>query len=47
MLNYEIPPAVLEPLVPQHTVLDLFEGRALASIVGFRFLNTHIGLQTV
>ena len=42
MLNYEIPPAVLEPLVPQHTVLDLFEGRALASIVGFRFLNTRV-----
>lgn len=42
MLNYEIPQAVLEPLVPKHTVLDLFEGRALASIVGFRFLNTRV-----
>jgi len=42
MLNYEIPPAVLEPLVPKHTVLDLFEGRALASIVGFRFLKTRV-----
>ena len=42
MLNYEIPQAVLEPLVPKHTMLDLFEGRALASIVGFRFLNTRV-----
>ncbi|WP_411281345.1 YqjF family protein [Gemmatimonas sp.] len=42
MLNFEIPPAVLEPLVPKHTVLDLFEGRAVASIVGFRFLNTRV-----
>ena len=42
MLNYEIPQAVLEPLVPRHTVLDLFQGRALASIVGFRFLNTRV-----
>ena len=42
MLNYEIPSAVLEPLVPKHTVLDLFEGRALASMVGFRFLNTRV-----
>ncbi len=42
MLNYEIPRAVLEPLVPAHTVLDLFEGRALASIVGFRFLDTRL-----
>jgi uncharacterized protein YqjF (DUF2071 family) len=42
MLNYEIPLAVLEPLVPKHTVLDLFEGRALASMVGFRFLNTRV-----
>ena len=42
MLNYEIPLAVLEQLVPKHTVLDLFEGRALASMVGFRFLNTRV-----
>ena len=42
MLNYEIPQAVLEPLVPKHTVLDLFYGRALASIVGFRFLDTRV-----
>lgn len=42
MLNYEVPLTVLEPLVPKHTVLDLFEGRALASIVGFRFLDTRV-----
>ncbi len=40
MLNYEVDPAVLAPLVPRGTTLDLFEGRALASIVGFRFLRT-------
>jgi hypothetical protein len=40
MLNYEVPPAVLAPYVPRGTTLDLFEGRALASIVGFRFLRT-------
>lgn len=42
MLNYEVPSSVLAPLVPKHTVLDLFAGRALASIVGFRFLNTRV-----
>lgn len=42
MLNYEVPPAVLAPYVPRGTVLDLFEGRALASIVGFRFLRTRV-----
>lgn len=42
MLNYEVPPAVLAPLVPAGTVLDLWEGRALASVVGFRFLRTRV-----
>ena len=42
MLNYEVDPAVLAPLVPAGTVLDLYEGRALASIVGFRFLHTRL-----
>lgn len=42
MLNYEIPAAVLAPLAPKHTVLDLYEGRAIASIVGFRFLDTRL-----
>ena len=42
MLNYEVPPAVLAPLVPAGTTLDLWRGRALASVVGFRFLDTRV-----
>jgi uncharacterized protein YqjF (DUF2071 family) len=40
MLNYEVDPAVLDPLVPAGTRLDLWEGRALASMVGFLFTKT-------
>jgi uncharacterized protein len=39
MLNYEIEPAVLTPYVPRGTQLDLFQGRALVSVVGFEFLK--------
>jgi len=42
MLNYEIEPAVLVPRVPKGTVLDVFRGRALVSVVGFRFLKTSV-----
>ena len=42
MLNYEVPPAVLSPLVPRGTTLDLWQGRALVSVVGFRFLGTRV-----
>ncbi|MEP7066246.1 MAG: DUF2071 domain-containing protein [Gemmatimonadota bacterium] len=42
MRNYDVDPAVLHALVPRHTVLDLFNGRAIASIVGFRFLRTRV-----
>jgi uncharacterized protein len=42
MLNYEVDPAVLHALVPRHTVLDLWNGRAMASMVGFRFLRTSV-----
>ncbi|MEP6691937.1 MAG: DUF2071 domain-containing protein [Gemmatimonadaceae bacterium] len=42
MLNYEVPPAILEPLVPRGTELDLFGGAAYASVVGFRFLGTRV-----
>jgi uncharacterized protein YqjF (DUF2071 family) len=42
MLNYEVPALVLEALVPRGTVLDLWQGRALVSVVGFRFLNTRL-----
>jgi uncharacterized protein len=42
MLSYEVPPNILEPLVPIGTALDLFEGRALVSVVGFQFLDTRV-----
>jgi uncharacterized protein YqjF (DUF2071 family) len=42
MLNYDVDPAVLHALVPRHTELDLYEGRAIASVVGFRFLRTSL-----
>jgi uncharacterized protein YqjF (DUF2071 family) len=42
MLNYEIDPRVLEPLVPRGTELDFFDGRCFASIVGFLYRDTRI-----
>ncbi len=43
MLNYEVDPQLLQPLIPSGTELDLWEGRALISVVGFRFLKTRLG----
>lgn len=42
MLNYEVAADALAPYVPRGTTLDLWEGRALASVVGFRFLDTRV-----
>ncbi|MBC7894176.1 MAG: DUF2071 domain-containing protein [Cytophagaceae bacterium] len=42
MLNYEVDPAVLRPLVPAGTTLDLWQGVALVSLVGFRFVDTRV-----
>jgi uncharacterized protein len=42
LLNYEVPPALLRPLVPVGTELDMWGGATLASIVGFRFLDTRV-----
>jgi uncharacterized protein YqjF (DUF2071 family) len=42
MLNYEVPAALLRPLVPVGTELDRWSGITLASIVGFRFLDTRM-----
>jgi uncharacterized protein YqjF (DUF2071 family) len=42
MLNYVVDERVLAPLVPAGTTLDLWEGRALVSVVGFRFLGTRV-----
>jgi len=40
--NFEVDPSRLAPLVPAGTELDLLEGRALVSLVGFRFERTRI-----
>jgi uncharacterized protein YqjF (DUF2071 family) len=42
MLNYEVDPALLRPLVPDHTELDSWNRRTLISVVGFRFLDTRV-----
>ena len=42
ILNYEIDPGVLRPLVPAGTELDFWRDRALVSVVGFRFINTRV-----
>lgn len=42
MLNYDVDPRVLAPLVPPGTELDEFEGRTMASLVGFLFLKTRV-----
>lgn len=43
MLNYEIAPEALLPFLPRSTEIDLWHGRALISVVGFRFLRTRVG----
>ena len=42
MLNYEVPAGLLQPLIPAGTELDAFDGTVLASVVGFRFLDTRV-----
>jgi hypothetical protein len=42
MLNYEVDPAALRPLVPAGTELDTWEGTLYASMVGFLFLDTRV-----
>lgn len=42
MANYEVDAGLLQPLVPAGTELDLFQGRALVSLVAFQFLNTRV-----
>jgi uncharacterized protein len=43
LLNYAVPAEVLLPRVPAGTELDLWQGRALCSVVGFRFARTRLG----
>jgi uncharacterized protein len=42
MLNYQIDPAILSPLVPAHTELDSWNGKTFVSVVGFMFLKTRV-----
>ncbi|EDP97718.1 DUF2071 domain-containing protein [Kordia algicida OT-1] len=40
--NYTVAPELLEAYVPKGTVLDIWEGKCLVSIVGFMFKNTKV-----
>ena len=42
MLNYEVDPEMLTPLVPPGTEVDTWEGRTLASIVAFEFADVRV-----
>jgi len=42
MLNYEVDPEILKPYLPAYTVLDLWQGKALVSMVGFLFEDTSV-----
>ncbi len=42
MVNYEVPASLLRPLVPVGTELDAWDGVTVASVVGFRFLDTRV-----
>jgi uncharacterized protein YqjF (DUF2071 family) len=42
MVNYEVDPSILEPLVPAGTVLDQWEGKTFVSLVGFLFLDAKV-----
>jgi uncharacterized protein YqjF (DUF2071 family) len=42
MLNYPIDPTVLEPWLPKHTELDIWNGVCYVSLIGFMFQKTKI-----
>ncbi len=42
MLNYEIDPDVVRPLVPAGTELDAWSDKTFVSVVGFLFLKTEV-----
>jgi uncharacterized protein len=42
LINYACPGELLAPLVPRGTVLDLWQGEALVSLVGFLFTDTRL-----
>ncbi len=46
MLNYEVDPDILKSYIPPGTELDLWEDKALVSMVGFLFNDTRVlGIQ--
>lgn len=42
MLNYEVPAAILKPFIPPYVELDLWQGKAVVSMVGFQFNDTKV-----
>ena len=42
MLNYEVDPGILAPFVPRGIELDSWQGKTLASIVGFEFADVRL-----
>jgi uncharacterized protein len=42
MANYSVPPEILLPYLPKGVELDLFEGKAYVSLVGFMFKHTRL-----
>lgn len=42
MFNYEVDAAILKPHLPPFTELDLYNGRAIVSVVGFLFNQTKV-----
>lgn len=42
MLNYPVDQEIVRPLAPRGTELDLWDGKAYISLVGFLFLNTRV-----
>ncbi|MEP6945609.1 MAG: DUF2071 domain-containing protein [Acidobacteriota bacterium] len=42
MANYAVDPSLLEPLVPEGTELDLYDGKCFVSLVGFMFRDTRV-----
>ncbi len=42
MVNYEISPTILSKYLPKGVTVDLYDGKAYASLVGFMFKNTKL-----
>lgn len=42
VINYEVDPSILTPLLPLGAELDLFDGKALVSVIAFNFENNKL-----